>query len=436
MKHNGTKTLTAGALVLAAITTVYGQDKAAAPPAALAPVPSTPAWLQDTFDSKLPEVIAKGKFNLNARLRYEYADAQTLAPSHAPTLRTRFGYTTAPLHGFKGMIEGENVLALGDRDNYNAAGTSGAGKTVVADPEATQLNQAWVSYTGYETTVKGGRQRWVLDNHRFIGDVGWRQNQQTFDAVTVESKYLKDWTVNYGYLWEINRIFGDDPRLAAGARDFSSDSHVFNVSYAGVPYGKVTAYAYLLQFQNSAVNSGATFGLSYAGAYPINKEDNLAVSYRGEYARQLSHRNQPVASDTTYWNLEGGATYSRFNFGGGYEVLGSDSGVKGFATPLATLHAFNGWADVFLATPATGLRDAYVYVGAKLPGDVPVKVYYHKFDADFGGADFGHEWDVVASKALGKHWTALAKYAYYDGKGPAAPFVDTQKLWLQVEFNY
>jgi hypothetical protein len=32
----------------------------------------------------------------------------------------------------------------------------------------------------------------VLDNHRFIGDVGWRQNMQTFDEASAVLKPLKD----------------------------------------------------------------------------------------------------------------------------------------------------------------------------------------------------------------------------------------------------
>ena len=35
----------------------------------------------------------------------------------------------------------------------------------------------------------------------------------------------------------------------------------------------------------------------------------------------------------------------------GYEELGSNAGLYGLQTPLATLHAFNGWADKFLVTP-------------------------------------------------------------------------------------
>ncbi len=419
-------------LVLSAISAVYGQD---AKPVATVENASAPQWLQDTFDGKIPEALAKGKFNLNARLRYEYADAQDTSPSHAPTIRARFGFTSAPVYGFQGMLEGETIQAIGDRDNYGLpGGVSGPGKTIVADPVLTQLNQAWLSYSNWKTTLKGGRQRIKLDNDRFIGNVGWRQNEQTYDAVYLQSKYVDDLTFNYGYLWEVNRIFGDVLPPAA-TRDFTSDSHIINVSYTGLPFGKLTGYSYILAFENSGGNSTATYGANFSGSQPVGAEGAVKLGYWLEYAHQTGHRNQTTPGfDADYYKIEGSGTAKGFTLGGGYEVLGSDGGAKGFGTPLATLHAHNGWADAFLATPATGLTDAYAFAGTKLPGDVPVKVVYHKFDADFGGGDHGYELDFVASKALGKHWKATAKYAWLDGKAPVT--VDTQKLWLEIEFNF
>ena len=128
------------------------------------------------------------------------------------------------------------------------------------------------------------------------------------------------------------------------------------------------------------------------------------------------------------------------SIGGGYEVLGSDENEAGvgnvsFRTPLATLHAFNGWADVFLATPANGLRDAYAFGQVTLPGEVPVRLVYHKYDSEEESQDYGQEINLQATKKFGKHWSVLAKYAYYDGKEAPARY-DAHKVWAQVEFNF
>jgi hypothetical protein len=143
-----------------------------------------------------------------------------------------------------------------------------------------------------------------------------------------------------------------------------------------------------------------------------------------------------VSYDANYLNAELGAGIAGFALKGGYEELGSDGGVAAFQTPLATLHAFNGWADLFLTTPANGLRD--YYVGASktlavpfLPG-LKAEVVYHDFDSDFGGLDYGSEWDASLGFKLGPVGL-LAKYANYESSGFAA---DTEKLWLQAEYSF
>ena len=464
--NNHKKILTGGALVLAAAASVFAQPEpfmlpgTAQPPLPKPPPPkpmsaaSTNA-VENFFNGKLPDAIAKGKFNINARLRYEQVDEEGVGAitkdSYAPTLRTRFGYTTAPLYGFQGMLEGVNVSVLGPEHNYNAAGSNGQGaRPVVADPPLTRLDQAWLaySYTNW-ISAKVGQQQINLDNQRFIGDVGWRQNIQTYNAVSAGSEPIDHLNLYYAYLWDVHRVFGNVGGLPAANTDFDSRSHLINISYSGWKYGRFVGYTYLLDLHNAVAgdpNSCATYGGYFAGQAPVG--DKVSVDYRAEFAWQTDYADSTLRYGTEYYNLEGGANINPFAFGAGYEDLGSGSntgaggGRASFRTPLATLHAFNGWDDVFLATPANGLRDLYGYVQVALPVvKVPVRFVYHKYDADYGGADYGSEFDVVASKKFGKHWTALVKYAYYSGQDAAAPSlavggVDIQKFWAQVEFNF
>ena len=457
--------LTGAALVLAAAASAYGQAPfsqagTAQPPTLPAPKPATapagpdakaapieePGAFEKIFNVKIPEAIAKGKFTLNSRLRFEFVDQDGVAaitdPSYAPTIRTRFGYTTAPAYGFQGMLEAENVTVIGPEDNFNAAGSNGVGyKPVVADPPTTELNQAWISYNYTNwITAKFGRQRIVLDNHRFIGDVAWRQNMQTYDGVTAESKPLPGVGLYYGYVWDVRRVFGDVDGLPDPNRNFQSSSHLFNASYSAWKFARFVGYSYLLDLRNEAgaANSSATYGGYFAGAAPIS--DTIAIDYRGEFAFQTDYADNPQSYQAEYYNGEIGAIIKPVSFGGGYEVLGTDSddagtGSVGFKTPLATLHSFNGWADVFLATPAQGLQDAYAYVQVDLPAQIPVRAIYHKYKADSGGADFGQELNLLASRKFGKYWTAMLKYAYYDGKDAPYAF-NIHKFWAQIEFNF
>jgi hypothetical protein len=461
------KTLTGSAMVLAVAASVFAQEKpftqpgtgqppappaapkAATPGAAAAPAPGEPNAIDKLFNGKIPEAFAKGKFNLNARLRYEFVDQSNLAEeSHAPTIRTRFGFTTAPLYGFTGMIEGENVAVIGPESNYNAAGSNNQpNKPVVADPPTTEMNQFWLAYQYTNmVAVKGGRQRIALDNHRFVGDVGWRQNMQTFDSATAQFTPVKDLTLFYGYVWEVNRVFGDVSGLPPTSpnHDFESDSHLFNVSYAPFKFGRFVGYSYLLDLDldngtaTAANNSCATYGGYFAGSAPVSEK--LSLGYRAEFAWQTDYADTTLDYSAEYFNAELSGNIKPFAFGAGYEVLGTDNGV-GFKTPLATGHAFNGWADAFLATPNAGLRDLYAFAQVTLPAQLPLRFVYHKYEADSGGGDFGQEFDVVLSKRFGKYWNAMLKYAYYDGDDAAppalaAPDVNIQKFWAQVEFNF
>jgi hypothetical protein len=417
------------------------------------PSPSEKESVKSIFGSRIPKAIADGKFNLNVRLRFEYADQDgtpaMTKDSYAPTIRTRFGYTTAPLYGFQAMLEAVNVSSIGPDHNYNAAGSNGqASRPVVPDPPLTRIDQAWIAYS-YTNLFKAkvGQQRIVLDNHRFIGDVGWRQNIQTFDAVSASTEPLDHLDLYYAYLWKVHRPFGDVENLPAANTDFDSSSHLVHLSYSGWRYGQFTAYSYLLDLHNAAgdANSSATYGGFFSGSTPLDEQ--MAIDYRAEVAWQTDYADSPLNYEALYVNIEAGFTLKPFSIGAGWENLGSDAntgtggGQASFRTPLATLHAFNGWDDVFVITPANGLHDLYSYAQVVLPGSVPVRFIYHKYDADSGAGDYGQEFDLVASKKFTKYWTALIKYAYYDGEDPAPPSlaqagVDIQKAWAQLEFNY
>ncbi len=374
-------------------------------------------------------VPAKGKISLNARLRYEAVEQPGLLDANALTLRTRLGFTSGDYAGFKAMVEGENILAA-DGDRYNQSGLNlvAARRAVVADPDSSEINQAWISYTTGKTSAVLGRQRFVLDNHRFIGDVGWRQNQQTFDALVVQDKTLDRATLTYAYLDRINRVFGE--RHSQG--HWNSKSHLLNAARAGLPAaGTLVVYGYWLDFDNSPANSCATWGASYTGALDLSAAAKL--TFRAELAAQADHGSSKLAYNTHYYLVESGVTGKPGSISVGYEVLGSDNNV-GFKTPLATLHALNGWADLFLATPSSGLVNTYLKASANLPEGFAFTIFQHWFEAAAGNAKFGHELDAMLSRKFGKYVTAAAKYA--DFRRDSLAFPDVRKVWIQLEFAY
>jgi hypothetical protein len=153
-----------------------------------------------------------------------------------------------------------------------------------------------------------------------------------------------------------------------------------------------------------------------------------------EYAWQQDYKNNPNSYDESYYHLVAGADWSQFGVKAGYEVLGG-SGVAGesFQTPLATLHAFNGLADMFLVTPAGGLQDAYVEGTAKRWGG-KYSVVYHDFSQDSGSGDYGTELDFIASWPFLDHYSVLAGFAMFDSKD--GYMSDTDKVWLMLTADF
>lgn len=394
-------------------------------------------WAADT----LTDALTGGKVSGNLQLRYEgVTQNNALQNADAITARLRLGYETGTFNGFGAMVEAESTTDLGNK-KYNSLNPVNATYSTVMDPEVTEINQAYLSYSGMgNTTIKWGRQRLILDNARFVGNVGWRQNEQTYDAFTLVNKSLPDTTITAGYITNVNRIIGDG--VTGGNAPMSSP--IFNVNYKGWSLAEIVGYAYLLDYNVAApyaannLNSSDTYGLRLKGSAPMGGNKLL---YTAEFAEQRSAHGNTVNYKTSYTLLEGGVDITNMAvFKLGYEVLGSDTGAANtqFKTPLATLHAFNGWADTFLATPANGLKDAYVSANGKLAG-IALGAAYHDYRADVSTAginNLGSEWNLVATYKYGKNYTVGLKYADYSAGDVAAGYVDTRKTWLWGAFNF
>ena len=382
---------------------------------------ATPA-LSQTFT----EALAGGAVSLDVRYRYEFVDQDNpLDQAHASTVRTRLGYRTDDFRGFEVFAEAEDVSAVGN-ENYNSTVNGKADHSVVADPTETEVNQIYVRYKGLpDTSLTYGRQRLALDNHRFIGTVGWRQNEQTFDAFIGTNESLKDTKITAGYLYNANRIFSD----ASSIGNFPMQAPILNVQYQGLAAGTLTAYGYLFDFTTVDANSTQNLGLRFTGGTDVTQ--GFKVLYTLEYAIQKDYAGNPQSFEAAYWLAEAGLAAYGLTFKVGVETLEADDG-RPFQTPLATLHAMNGWADQFLVTPDDGLQDLYVSAGAAVKG-VKLLAIFHDYSSDINSLSYGSELGLLAVYPIDKHYTLGAKFASYaeDGRG-----VDTDKAWLWGEVKF
>lgn len=399
-------------------------------------------WLSDPNEAPtdLFEALVSGKIHLENNLRIEFADTTGRNSSTAITNRLRLGYETKPFHGFSGFVEMENVASPAD-DNYFVPATMDGtpDRTVVADPTGTELNQAYGRFSvdslgssGVSLDLRAGRQRIKLDDDRFVGNVGWRQFEQTYDSVSVRSNLGADGLeVFYAYVWGVQKIFGPD------GPNPDSNSHFINLSYRVAPEFRVTPFAYLLDFENDdPMNSSNSFGVRLTGELWKNTDDDadLFADYELTYAHQSDAGSNPVDYQADFIASQFRVTKTKLGHAlVGYQLLGSDDGNFAFRFPLGTNHKFQGLADNFLVTPAFGLQDLYVGVGADLPWDIKGAVTFHKFWSDAGGNDLGEEIDFALTKKIMAYWSILVGGGFYDGDSGQP---NTTRAWVQTTLKF
>ncbi|MDO9371465.1 MAG: alginate export family protein [Gammaproteobacteria bacterium] len=391
------------------------------------------------------EAITGGKVSGQLRPRFESVTQEGKSDkASAFTLRTQLGYATNDFQGFGAFVQFEDIRNLGS-SRYNDTINGLTQYPTVADPESTEINQGFISYKGgpdtllADTTIRYGRQIINLDNQRFIGSVGWRQNSQTFDAFSVTSAVTNNVNVFFAHVTNTNRIFGQN----SSQGDVRLNGELLNIAYRGFKPGTLIGYAYLLDYapgQPIAVTaSNKTLGLRFDGWH--QPEGGAKFFYTAEYANQSDYKNGASTVGASYRNLVLGAEVKTVQVKLNYEVLGGD-GVYGFATPFATGHAFNGWADQFLTTPRDGLQDIFITLEKSWKG-IHWLARYDRYSSDTSGYDYGSELGLQASKKVNKNLTLLAKYADYSGDTNSTNVArnltlsrDLSKFWLQADFQF
>jgi hypothetical protein len=210
--------------------------------------------------------------------------------------------------------------------------------------------------------------------------------------------------------------------------------HAAHMSYQAKPLGEVSAYGYWLDLPVLGTRS-RTLGVRIAGTRPVGR--GFSLTYVLDYARQTDWGHSPVRFDLGYLLVEPGVTRGGWTAKAGLERL-DGNGVVAVQTPLATLHAFNGWADKFLTTPTTGLRDLYGELGYRFGAGSPLKglalrAIYHDFRATVIDRRYGGELDLLAHYPIRPGLSVTAKFARYRADRFAT---DTTKAWFSVQMGF
>lgn len=400
--------------------------------------------------SDLVTAVKGGRPLLHMHYRIELVDdeANDLDDASASTLRTAFGYQTGEFFGFSARILAENVLHVFADDFTVPGDTPNPTNDIVADPEGTEVDEAFLQYTGLpDTRIRVGRQYLTYRKaplHRFIGTVPWRQNWQSMDAVAVTNTSIPNLTANYAYVHNVNRIFGENnpnPNLA----DSPMSSHFINLQYSGLPIGSLEGFYYRLDYDNDSLpapfTDRQTIGFKLQGSREVST--GLKALYLAEYSHQTDIAENATAFESAnQYHLAGGFSYdlkspiaTGLTLKVGYEVLESDNGIS-FSTPLATVHAFQGFADRFIGFPGGGVEDLYVLGKTKLPFGLNLFARYHDFSIEASDADYGSEIDFQLTKKIDKFTFALKHATFFGDEATEAGNIGIDKsvTWFFVDF--
>jgi hypothetical protein len=380
-------------------------------------------WNETPSGNELQKAIAGGTPELEILLGYEYSDLDQngTKAANAFITRTRLDYLTGQFHGFDAFIQAQYVGPI--NDHYRYPGGGNPSYDVVADPENFRFHQAYLAYTGYDSVGRLGPQEINLDNQRFIGNVGWRFNAQSFNAGSVKNNSITDLTLYYAYADSINTILGETER--------DRQYHMVNAEYKLNENNKAAGFAYLQRNDDDNPNKLDTYGARAWGR-------NDKVSHEAMIALQR---------DAYYGSLFADVALAPVNVGAGFEYIsGGNEGKDRFQTLNGTAHKFNGWADQFLGTGSgleAGLVDIYGQVSAVVLENLKLMGVYHYFntadetDGGFKG-EYGQEIDLLAKYPVCKNFDVLAKLAYYvKGKNhPDNETSDETVFWLRATLRF
>lgn len=387
-------------------------------------------------------------FSYAVRVRSEHVDVAG-DQGAAFTTKFRLNLKHQISTNWHAVMQLDHVESLfGDRHSDGVIVTN---EPVIADPESTEFNQAYLGLSVGSLELTVGRQSISFGDHRFVGDVGFRQNDQTFDGVRLEYESVEGLTVNYAFLTQVNRILGKRAGETLSQRDIrfdrtprrpggqlgrhDVDAHLLNVEMRLADYVDVSAFTFAVHNHDFDPFSNRTVGVSADWKYKVG---NLGLSASMILARQKKQQVE-AGQYQDFWRLGFGVKRKAWHLEFRQEHFGSDAS-ESFVTPLATLHKFQGWADQFLSTPSEGLRDSSLRLMWKQrPFTIDYRHHQFRTVASLAGhsksVGVEHNLDLIF-KPVREHEVKIRLADYKPESAGRLGKVRTKKLFLMYSYGF
>jgi hypothetical protein len=348
--------------------------------------------------------------------------------AQALLLRSRLGFRTGALFDTTLLAEASLLTPL--VDDYNSGLNGRTGYPSISDPENYELHRLQLENTSLpDTDLVLGRQRVALDDQRFVGASNWRMNENTLDSARIVNASIPGLTVDLTWFDRFHRRTTEaSSKLGA----LTGDSYLANVRY-DTPWGRLTAFDYLVSFNQAPTQSSQTAGARLVGERAVGAVD---LAYIASWATQDDYANNPVRyrEDYTYVQLKG--TVRGYSLSLGTERLGGN-GTIGLSTPMASFHSWDGWAGAFTTTPVNGLLNKYLALGysTKAAGALPAflaAVTYYDFRSDRLDLHYGAEVDLQL-QASWRSFSGLVELADY-ASADAPTTRSSRSLFLEIDY--
>jgi len=387
------------------------------------------------------------KFGGELRPRVELADQSVGAKKNQKntftTQRTRINMRAIVNKDVSGFIQIQDVRTWGGSSPTTAPPSlTQTGTSVSAS--GLDIHQAYIDLKNIQDTgvsLKLGRQEMVFDEHRLIGNIGWIQQAQTFDAAR-GSIALGD-GVDFTAFFARTVAIDTHPTLKNtinNAATFESSFSGARLTYNLGGKDRITPYFYyaLNPSRTGAANAAGTTNtipnvadnIKYAGAYFLKHIGGFRVRIDGAYefgnVNNATSINAYMATVAVGTNLDiaSGANLTLW-----YDYLSGDDNpndltVHTFTTPYATNHAYYGHMDKFLNIPRQGLQDIAIKFWIKPTAKLKLIIQAHQFlsakTSNTPGTppkNLGQELDLHAKYPIAKNTMLVLGYSHYFGNG-------------------
>ena len=366
----------------------------------------------------VPDAVAREpdhQSNVSLRLRYGLAESGPVAGKTASAAFT-WHLNSVWSEQLSSRLELNHVHTAFD-DDYND-GREMNDQPVIPDVASTELKQLALAWDDGVNRLLLGRQRLELDGQRFIGSNNFWQNDQTLDALSYRRAWMFSSAVRYSYVHRAHRIFATNGvarrnsdnsrnayRLQPGQHDHNS--HLLHLSLKDWDYQDISLFYYDIEIDQQPLLGNRTVG----GRYQYERRWG---GLKPSLTLSLADQTRPDSGQSVhipYYLLQLQLAAPSRAVAVRHEVLGSRKGL-GLVTPLADLHAFQGWADAFNGQPGTGIRDTSIKL---LWRDTPLRLdlRQHWFERDADGAFLGRETDLDVLLKINRQQRLLLRYARF-----------------------